>query len=139
MGPQERIVKFISRSNWVILIVALFVSLFFARMPFTAGVMIGGLIVTVNFHLLERTLRETFRSDGAADSYKSVILKYYIRFTASGIILFVLMGLNFLMEFKSGIVFMNPLGLVLGLSVVAASFMLATLLEIKKLIFKEAV
>jgi hypothetical protein len=139
MGSQERIVRFVNRCNWVIFFIAVLASLCFAGMPFTTGVVVGGLIVTVNFCLLERTLRNTFRSNGVVDSYKSVILKYYIRFTASGIILFVLMGLNFLLEFKKGIVFMNPLGLVLGLSVVAASFMLATLLEIKKLIFKEAV
>jgi hypothetical protein len=35
--------------------------------------------------------------------------------------------------------FVNPIGLVLGLSVVVASIVLATLSEAKKLIFKEAI
>ena len=128
MQPQERIVIFVSRSNWVLFAVSVLVSFLFASGGFALGVLWGGAIVTVNFHLLARTLRNAFTPPYVA-SYQSIIAKYYLRFIVSGMIIFILLGLRLV----------NALGLILGLSVVAASFMLATLLEIKKLIFKEAV
>ena len=128
MQPQERIVIFVSRSNWVLFAVSVLFSFLFASGGFTLGVLCGGAIVTVNFHLLARTLRNAFTPPYVA-SYQSIIAKYYLRFIVSGMIIFILLGLRLV----------NALGLILGLSVVAASFMLATLLEIKKLIFKEAV
>lgn len=128
MQPQERIVRFVSRSNWVLFALSTIVSFFCASGGFTLGVLSGGAIVTVNFHLLARTLQKAFKPPYIA-SYQSVIAKYYLRFMISGVIIFILLGLKLV----------SALGLIIGLSVVAASFMLATLLEIKKLIFKEAV
>jgi len=128
MQPQERIVRFVSRSNWVLFAFFVLVSFFCASKGFAFGVLSGGAIVTVNFHMLARTLQKAFQPPYIA-SYQSVIAKYYLRFLVSGIIIFILLGLKLV----------HPLGLIIGLSVVAASFMLATLLEIKKLIFKEAV
>jgi hypothetical protein len=62
-------------------------------------------------------------------SHNLVIAKYFLRFIVSGFIIFVLIAGKFV----------NPVGLVIGLSVVVFSIMLATLCEITKLIFKEAV
>lgn len=128
MQPQERIVRFVSRSNWALFAFFVLVSFSFASKGFAFGVLSGGAIVTVNFHMLARTLQNAFKPPYIA-SYQSVIAKYYLRFLVSGLIIFILLGLKLV----------HPLGLIIGLSVVAASFMLATLLEIKKLIFKEAV
>jgi hypothetical protein len=58
-----------------------------------------------------------------------ILAKYYIRFIASGFIIFVLIAEHLA----------NPVGLVLGLSVVVVSITLATLYEAKHLIFKKAV
>jgi len=94
---------------------------------FTAGIVCGGLIVTINFHLLYRTLKKAFSPPHLAST--SVILgKYYIRFIISGLIIFVLISEHFV----------DPLGLFVGLSVVVASIMLATVRELTKYIFKEA-
>jgi len=128
MQPQERIVRFVSRANWVLFVFSVLVSFSFASKGFAFGVLSGGAIVTVNFHMLARTLQKAFKPPYIA-SYQSVIAKYYLRFLVSGLIIFILLGMRLV----------HPLGLIIGLSVVAASFMLATLLEIKKLIFKEAV
>ena len=87
----------------------------------------GGLLVTANFHLLYRTLKKALTPPHVA-SHNVVLVKYYIRFIASGLIIFVLIAGHFV----------NPLGLVIGLSVVVASIILATIYELKKLIFKEA-
>ena len=56
-------------------------------------------------------------------------MKYYIRFIISGVIIFLLI--------RQQVV--NPVGLFIGLSVVVASITLATMVEIKHIIFKEAV
>ena len=56
-----------------------------------------------------------------------VLVKYYIRFIISGVILFLLI--------RQQVV--NPIGLFIGLSVVVVSITLATMVELKKLIFKE--
>jgi hypothetical protein len=94
---------------------------------FTAGIICGGLIVTINFHLLYRTLKKAFSPPHLA-STRVILGKYYIRFTISGLIIFVLISEHFV----------DPLGLFVGLSVVVASIMLATIRELTKYIFKEA-
>ena len=95
---------------------------------FAMGILFGGLLVTANFHLLARTLKKALTPPHLT-SHNVVIAKYFIRFIASGFIIFVLIAGHFV----------NPLGLVIGLSIVVFSIMLATLREFKKLIFKEAV
>ena len=95
---------------------------------FGMGIFLGGLLVTVNFHLLSRTLKKAF-SHPHFFSHKGVLFKYYLRFLASGVIIFILISKQMV----------DPLGLILGLSVVVGSIFLATLRELKKLIFKEAV
>jgi hypothetical protein len=57
------------------------------------------------------------------------LVKYYIRFIISGVIIFFLI--------REQVV--NPIGLFVGLSVVVGSICLATMVELKNLIFKEAV
>lgn len=102
--------------------------LLLAPMKFAWGIMAGGLIVTINFHLLYRTLKKALTPPYLA-SHQSVIAKYYFRFVASGVIIFVLISKQWV----------NPIGLFIGLSVVVASIMLATLLEFRNLFMKEAI
>ncbi len=125
---QQRLLTFVTRSNWVLLVSTSLLGLAMTSAPFARGIIFGGLIVTVNFHLLARTLKRALTPPHLA-SPNVVLIKYYLRFIASGVILFVLI--------RQQVV--NPIGLFIGLSVVVASIMLATMLELKKLIFKEAV
>ncbi len=120
MQIQQRILTFVTRANWVLLAGATAAGAVLAAPDFALGILCGGLIVTVNFYLLARTLRRALTA---------VIAKYYLRFLASGFIIFLLIA--------GGVV--NPLGLVIGLSVVVMSIILATIREVKKIIFKEAV
>ncbi|MCP3955100.1 MAG: ATP synthase subunit I [Desulfobacterales bacterium] len=128
MDIQKRLLKFVTRSNWVLFALFSLGGWFLATPGFTRGVLFGGLLVTVNFHLLARTLKKAL-TPPYLSSHNIVLAKYYMRFIASGIIIFVLIAGHFV----------NPLGLIVGLSVVVASIILATLLEVKNLIFKEAV
>jgi hypothetical protein len=124
---QTRILKFITHANWVIFIGASFTGFILAPPDFARGIFFGGLLVTLNFHMLAKTLKKALTPPHLA-SHNLVLAKYYIRFMLSGIIIFVLIAWHFV----------NPLGLVIGLSVVVASIILATLRELKKIILEEA-
>ena len=128
MDIQQRILTFVTRTNWILFLGASIVGLVTTPPEFALGIFFGGLLVTINFHLLAKTLKKALTPPHLA-SPNAVLAKYYIRFIASGFIIFVLIAGHFV----------NPVGLVLGLSVVVASITLATLREVKKLIFKEAV
>lgn len=128
MPIQERLLKFIVWSNWILLAMAGVIGYMTASQGFTLGIIAGGLIVTINFHLLYRTLKRSLKPPHLK-SPKTVIVKYYIRFVISGLIIILLITQQVV----------NPLGLFIGLSVVVASILLATLCEINKHICKEAV
>ncbi len=128
MTIQQRLLTFIVRSNWILLLLAASVGYFTASSGVTLGIIAGGLIVTVNFHLLYRTLKKSLTPPHLA-SPNVVLVKYYIRFVISGLVILLLIAGGYV----------NPLGLFIGLSVVVASIMLAALFEVKNTIFKEAV
>jgi hypothetical protein len=125
---QQRLLQFITRSNWLLFGAASVASIFLLPREFTFGIIAGGLIVTINFHLLSRTLKKAL-SPPHLVSHNVVLAKYYFRFVVSGVVIFLLIYEKLV----------NPLGLIIGLSVVVASIMLATLREIKLLLCKEAV
>lgn len=127
MNIQQRLLIFVTRANWVLLLAISIIGLLMSPPDFARGIIFGGLIVTINFHLLYRTLKKALRPPHLS-SHNIIIAKYYIRFIASGFIIFVLISGHYV----------NPLGLFVGLSVVVASITLATLLELKKLFLKEA-
>jgi hypothetical protein len=129
MDIQQRILRFIFWTNWILFIITSGVGLAATSFDFAKGIIFGGLIVTVNFHLLYRTLKKAFANPKLEiPSVNAILAKYYVRFLASGVILF------FLIAGK----IVNPLGLFIGLSIVVASIMLATIIEVTKLLFKEA-
>ena len=128
MDIQQRLLKFVIRSNWVLFLVVSLGGFYFASFDFTKGIVCGGLIVTVNFHLLYRTLKKSLTPPHVA-SQTEVLIKYYVRFVISGIIIFLLIARHVV----------DPVGLFVGLSVVVASITAATVCELTKLLFKEAV
>jgi hypothetical protein len=125
---QERLLKFVIRMNWILLIIVSAISNILATQEITLRVIAGGAIAIANFHLLHRTLKRSLTPPRLA-SRSSVLAKYYIRFIVTGIVIFLLIF--------SGM--FDPRGLLIGLSVVVASIMFATLCEVKKRIFKEAI
>ncbi|MBW2370765.1 MAG: ATP synthase subunit I [Deltaproteobacteria bacterium] len=122
MKIQQRLLGFITRANWVLLFLASVVGFAVAPPDFTYGILCGGLIVTINFHLLAKTLRKALKPPNVA-SPASVIAKYYLRFTISGILIFILIYWKLV----------DPVGLIIGLSVVVASIILGTIRELKTL------
>jgi len=125
---QQRLLKFITLTNWILLLASSAIGFLALPPAFARGIVFGGLIVTINFHLLYRTLKKALTPPHLS-SHNVVIAKYYVRFIVSGFIIFVLISGHYV----------NPLGLFIGLSVVVVSILLATLLELKKLFLKEAI
>ncbi len=128
MVIEQRLIKFITITNWVLFSIVSIVGFLITTPNFAKGIIFGGLIVTINFHMLYRTLKKAFRPPHLA-SHNIILYKYYLLFIVSGFIIFVLISQHYV----------NPIGLFIGLSVVVASIMLATICEVKKLFFEEAI
>ncbi len=125
---QDSIVVFVNKTNWILFCFVNICGFIFMPLDFGLGVLFGGLIVTINFFFLAKTLKKAF-SPPYILKHNVVIMKYYIRFVISGVIIFLLIAGDVV----------SPIGLIVGLSVVVVSIFCVTLREVKKLIFKEAV
>jgi len=125
---ERRLLRFITWTNWVLFSVLTISGFVLAPGPFAWGILAGGLIVSVNFHLMYRSLKHSLSPPHVADT-GSVLGKHYLRFFVSAIIIFVLIADDYV----------NPLGLIIGLSVVVTSIFIATFNEIRRIIFMEAV
>ena len=128
MVIEQRLIKFITITNWILFSIVSIAGFLFTTPNFAKGIIFGGLIVTINFHMLYRTLKKAFKPPHLA-SHNVILGKYYLRFIVSGFIIFVLISKHYV----------NPIGLFIGLSIVVASIMLATICEVKKLFFEEAI
>ena len=133
MQDLTKVVDMVTKSNWLLLVLTALVTVMTTSTPFYLGVLAGGLIVAVNFHLLKRTIEKDIRPEAVMEKGRSltgrVLIKYYIRFAVSGILIFLLISNHIV----------HPLGLLTGLSVVVASVFLVTVLVVTRLYFKEAV
>ena len=127
MRIERRLLRFITFTNWILFCTVSIGGFVLASGRFAWGIVAGGLIVTVNFHLLYRSLKQALTPPHLANT-RVVLGKYYIRFLLSAVIIYVLIADHYV----------SPLGLIIGLSVVVTSIFIATLNEIRKIIFKEA-
>ncbi|MCP4723092.1 MAG: ATP synthase subunit I [Desulfobacteraceae bacterium] len=133
MQDLEKIVNFVTKTNWLLMMATSSLALMTTPTKVSLGVLLGGLIVAVNFQLLKKTVINNLSPEVVSEKGRSlvgnVLVKYYIRFAISGGLIFLLISNHIV----------HPLGLLAGLSVVVASMFLATLLELTRLFFKEAV
>lgn len=123
MDIQQHFFRIVTRTNWIFFAVTSILGWLATPPLFARGILFGGLIVTLSFHLLHRSLKKAFRDPRRA-SFPKVMARYYIRLVVVGIIIFLLIS--------RGIV--DPLGLLIGLSVVVASIMTATVVEARRLL-----
>ncbi|MCP3941350.1 MAG: ATP synthase subunit I [Desulfobacteraceae bacterium] len=133
MHDLQKIVVFVTKTNWLLFMVTSLLAWMTTPTDVSLGVLLGGLIVSVNFQLLKKTILDNFCPEVVAVKGGSfvgnILVKYYIRFVISGVLIFLLISNHIV----------HPLGLLVGLSVVVASMFLATMLELTRLFFKEAV
>ncbi|MGW8288516.1 MAG: ATP synthase subunit I [Desulfobulbales bacterium] len=98
------------RLNWLLLIVMTAASTLFISPYFAKGLFIGGLLANISFFLLKKDITKALT--GPLNAAKGLVLvKYYIRLTVMGVILF------FLVKYKS----IHFIGLLVGLSTVVLS------------------
>jgi hypothetical protein len=128
MREEEKLLKIIVFSNWILLVVLAVGGFLLRTWDFGWGVLAGGLIVSVNFHFLYRTLKKSL--DPLKLSRPGIILgKYYIRFLISALIIYVLISEHYV----------EPLGLILGLSVIVISLLIGLAYEVKENFFRGVV
>lgn len=133
MHDVYKIVNFVIITNWLLLLSFVITGLIIASAKFTLGIIFGGLIVIINFHLLKSTLKKMFNPELVLNRGRSTIfnimLKYYIRFAVSAGVMYLLLTQHIV----------HPLGLVTGLFVVVASILIAAAFVLIKSLFREAV
>jgi hypothetical protein len=107
--------------NWIILGGFLLISLVFMRIPFTLGILLGGLISIVNFFWLKRDLRVVFGSlTGRAKA--AIMFRYYIRFFVSAVVIYFIVTQTIV----------DVIGLLIGLSIVVINIVLTLLTGLSK-------
>ena len=133
MHNIHKVVDSVTFLNWLLLLSGGIIGLMIAPVKFTLGIILGGLIVAINFHLLKSTLKKMFDPELVFSRGRSIMFnimfKYYIRFAVSAIVIYLLLTQHIV----------HPLGLVTGLSVVVASIFIVAALELTRSLFKEAV
>jgi len=108
----DRVYQALTKRNWIILFLLSFVSFLFLSNMTTLGVMLGGVIIIINFDLLQHTIRRAFPSKGPAKPKKpALIVKSYLRLLALGGVMYLLI--------RQG--WVDPIGLAIGLSTVVFS------------------
>lgn len=108
----EKLQNILQKTNWLVLMVLSSFGYFIMSPFWTAGVLFGGLIAIANFSLLQHTVRRAFSPEGIHQGARfSIVGKYYLRLVALGVILYVLITRGWI----------DPVGLVVGLSTVMVS------------------
>lgn len=115
-GPDAQLLRDLARRNWLILGVLVAGSLLWQSIPVTLGVVGGGLLVIVGHHWRYRALKNMLAAPGPG-SKRGFQFGYIIRLTtmAAAIYLLIVPGR------------VNPLALVVGLSVVTLNILVTTL------------
>ncbi len=121
-------------ANWIVLAVLVLAGFCWRGGEFALGVLVGGLVVVINFHLLHYALKGTLgmmAHNPQEDSSRAKAFfaaRQLLRFFALLAIIFLLVGQGWV----------NIFGLLVGLSTVVVTLMLAALNEMIKLKNKEA-
>jgi len=121
-------------ANWSVMAVLVLAGFCWRGQEFALGILVGGLVVVINFHLLHYALRGTLEQlahhpqEGSSRAKAFLAARQLLRF-------FALLGIIYLLVSHGWV---NIFGLLLGLSTVVITLMLAALGETIKLKNKEA-
>jgi hypothetical protein len=108
----EKLQNILRKTNWLVLLVLSSFGYLIMSPFWTAGVLFGGLIAIANFSVLQHTVRRAFSPEGIHQGARfSIVGKYYVRLVALGVLLYVLITRGWV----------EPVGLVVGLSTVMVS------------------
>jgi len=126
----EKLQNFLRTMNWVVLLMLSSFGYFLMSPFWTAGVLSGGLLAIANFGVLQQTVRRAFSSEGIHQGARfSIVGKYYLRLLALGVILYLLITRGWI----------DPVGLVVGLSTVMVSIIALAIHMVLRTRTKEAI
>jgi hypothetical protein len=126
---DEALIKKIELFNWVLLALLTSSSFVFFSREFGFGVLVGGILVIANFYLMKRSLFRALDPQKKGRTRFFYLLKYYLRFAALGLIIALLLIKGWV----------NPFGMLLGLSIIVIGVALVGMCEARKFFFKGVV
>jgi hypothetical protein len=122
-------------ANWLVLAVLVLGGFIWRGREFALGILLGGLVVVINFHLLHQALKGTLERAAALSPEEAkgqakafFAARQLLRFFALLLIIYLLVSQGWV----------DVLGLVVGLSTVVITLILAAIIEVIKLKHKEA-
>jgi hypothetical protein len=121
-------------ASWLVMAALVSLGYLWQGGEFALGVLVGGVVVVVNFHLLHRALRALLEGVPQSSAHEQGKAKAFfafrqiLRFTALLALIFILVAYDWV----------NVLGMLLGLSTVAFTLILVAIYETIKLKHKEA-
>jgi len=118
MSAERRILNFVKHISVALCYLTTIFGGFNTSLPFGLGILLGGLLVTVNFHFMCSSLEKAL-SPPYQINIGIAVAKHYLRFVLSVAVISTLTISSYI----------HPVGLVIGLSVIVASFMLAAIRE----------
>ena len=125
----KTISKELKTRNWIILFILSAISYLLLSPARTLGTILGGILVIANFEVFQHTICKAFSPDGLLKIKKlSIIIKYYFRLIALGIIIFVLITKGWV----------DPIGMAIGLSTVVISIVILGINMALKTLTREA-
>lgn len=122
-------------ANWLVLAVLTGAGGLWQGKEFALGILVGGLVVVINFHLLHRALQGMLER-ATAGSVEEAAGRAKAFFAARQLLRFFALLLVIYLLVRHG--WVNIFGLVVGLSTVVLTLILAAIIEVIKLKQKEA-
>jgi len=117
-------------ANWVVLAVLVVAGFIWRGQEFALGILVGGLVVVINFHLLHQALKGMLEraAAGSPEEAKGRARAFFagrqlLRYFALLLVIYLLVSYGWV----------NIFGLLLGLSTVVLTLMLAAVIEVFKL------
>ena len=126
---DEALLKRLEQFNWVLLALLASGSFVFFSRKFALGVLAGGILAVANYYLVKRSLRRALDPERQGKTRLLYLLKYGLRFVALGLTIALLLIKGWV----------NPLGMLLGLSTIVLGIALVGVVEARKLFFKGVV
>ena len=126
---DEALLNRLEQFNWVLLALLASGSFVFFSRKFALGVLAGGILAVANYYLVKRSLRRALDPERQGKTRFLYLLKYGLRFAALGLTIALLLIKGWV----------NPLGMLLGLSIIVLGIALVGVVEARKLFFKGVV
>ena len=109
MNNWDQIYGDLKRRGWIIFLILASVGYLFMSRSFTLGIILGGIIIIINFGFLQSTIIKAFQNNPDIRGKKPLLMvKSFLRLFLLGGIIFILLKYELA----------DPVGLAIGLSIV---------------------